>query len=131
MNSAIKITPLVEEMPKVSDFLVKSVSKAGVSPEKLNKMLIVLDEILSNIINYSKADFIEFGCDISSDEIAFTFVDNGILFNPLEIKEADLLAPVEEREFGGLGIFIVKNSVDKMEYEYIDGKNVLKCKILI
>ena len=54
-----------------------------------------------------------------------TFEDEGVYYNPLEKEDPDVSLSVEEREIGGLGIFMVKKSMDKMEYEYTDGKNVL------
>lgn len=131
IGNKIVIKPSLEEMSKISENLRKRLSEWEISKEKINKLQIVLDEILSNIINYSGADFIEFGCHMSEGEVVLSFVDNGMKFNPLEMEEVDIDSPIEEREFGGLGIYIVKNSVDKIEYDYKDCKNILTVHMII
>lgn len=54
-----------------------------------------------------------------------TFRDRGIPYNPLEHKDPDITLSAEERQIGGLGIFLIKKTMDKMEYEYRDGWNIL------
>ena len=53
------------------------------------------------------------------------FIDSGIPYNPLEKQDPDVTKPAEERPIGGLGIFMVKKSMDEMLYEYTDGKNIV------
>ncbi len=60
--------------------------------------------------------------------ISLQFEDNGIMFNPLEKENTDLEKPIDEMSIGGLGIVIVKKSVDQMDYEYVDKKNRLTLK---
>ena len=58
-------------------------------------------------------------------EVALKFEDEGVPYNPLEKDDPDVTLSVEDREIGGLGIFMVKKSMDDMYYEYKDGKNIL------
>lgn len=58
-------------------------------------------------------------------EIVFVLEDEGIPYNPLEHKQPDITKPLEERQIGGLGIFLVRNTVDQMHYCYENGKNKL------
>ena len=60
--------------------------------------------------------------------IVLTFIDQGMPYNPLENKEPDITLDIEEREIGGLGIFLVKKTMDALSYEYVDGQNVLTLK---
>ena len=53
------------------------------------------------------------------------FRDQGIPFNPMSAKEPDTTLSAEEREIGGLGIFLVRKTMDRVEYEYKDGENIL------
>ena len=55
-----------------------------------------------------------------------TFMDWGMPFNPLEIKEPDVTLPAEERSIGGLGIFLVKKTMDDIRYEFRNGMNILR-----
>ena len=57
-----------------------------------------------------------------------TFIDSGKPFNPLNIVEPDISLSAEEREIGGLGIFLVKKTMNLVEYEYKNGQNILKIK---
>ncbi len=58
--------------------------------------------------------------------VSITFIDHGVPYDPLQKPDPDVTLSAEEREIGGLGIYMVKKSMDKMEYEYKDGKNILK-----
>ena len=57
-----------------------------------------------------------------------TFIDQGIPYNPLESKDPDITLDIEDREIGGLGIFLVKKTMDELSYEYVDGQNILTMK---
>ena len=57
-----------------------------------------------------------------------TFIDNGVPYDPLAKSDPDITLSAEEREIGGLGIYMVKKSMDDISYEYKDGKNILKIK---
>ena len=58
--------------------------------------------------------------------VVITFIDSGIPYNPLAKEDPDVSLSAEERSIGGLGIFMVKKTMDKMEYEYTDKQNILK-----
>ena len=64
--------------------------------------------------------------DIRDGICTITLSDNGIPYNPLEKVDPDVTLSAEDRQIGGLGIFMVKKSVDDMVYEYKDGQNILK-----
>ncbi len=68
---------------------------------------------------------------IENGKLHISFTDNGIPYNPLEATEPDTTLSAEEREIGGLGIFMVKKMTESMEYEYKDDKNVLTLVIAI
>ena len=56
------------------------------------------------------------------------FIDQGIPYNPLENKDPDITLNLEEREIGGLGIYMVKKIMDEVSYEYMDGQNILRMR---
>jgi len=92
-----------------------------------NQITIAVDEIFSNISNYA------YGTETGSvlirvevgEEAVIVFEDKGTPYDPLEKEDPDITLSVEEREIGGLGIFMVKNIMDRVDYEYKDGKNIL------
>ena len=92
------------------------------------KLRLIAEELYTNIFSYAypeKQGEIEVLVQKRDDVIIYTFSDSGIPYNPLEHKDPDVTLPPESRDQGGLGIFIVKNSVDGINYEYKNGKNVL------
>ena len=100
-------------------------------PKIANKINIVFDEIYANIVNYSKATLANISYSIENGKLILTFSDNGIPYNPLKAAEPDTTLSAEEREIGGLGIFMVKKMTESMEYEYVDDKNILTLVIAL
>lgn len=95
-----------------------------------DKLAIVVDEIFSNIVSYAykdKPENIKIVCNCSKKDGVFsiTFVDTGVEYNPLEAPEPDVTLPLEKRQIGGLGIFIVKKFMDSLHYERKGNENVL------
>ena len=60
--------------------------------------------------------------------IVLVFIDQGIPYNPLDNKDPDITLNLEEREIGGLGIYMVKKIMDEVSYEYMDGQNILRMR---
>lgn len=121
-NQISEITRLGEELDKFG--IENSIKK-----ELINTINFVLDEVVTNVIMYAypkdELNFIEIDIDIIDEYIVMKVIDSGKKFDPTQIKDPDISKDLTEREIGGLGIYLVKNSVDKIEYEYIDNKNVL------
>jgi anti-sigma regulatory factor (Ser/Thr protein kinase) len=69
---------------------------------------------------------VKFFYDSGSNKICITFIDNGAQFDPTKANRADITSSAKDRKIGGLGIFLVKQIMDKMEYEYTQNQNVLK-----
>lgn len=109
----------------VTAFVEEIMEKSEVSPAIQSKMEIAIDEIYSNIMFYSGADTANVSCNVTTDKITITFKDNGKKYNPLEKADADTSLDAEEREIGGLGILIVKKTMDDMRYRYLNGRNIL------
>ncbi|MBR5219060.1 MAG: ATP-binding protein, partial [Clostridia bacterium] len=85
----------------------------------------------TNIVNYSKATHATVSYSIEGAKLHISFTDNGIPYNPLKAREPDTTLSAEEREIGGLGIFMVRKMTESMEYEYKDDKNVLTLVIAL
>ena len=86
-----------------------------------------LEEIFVNVAKYAfnGKGTVEITLSKFKDHVSFVFKDRGKPFNPLAKADPNITASSEEREIGGLGIFMVKKIMDKVEYEYINGQNVL------
>ena len=90
------------------------------------KLLISAEEIFSNIARYAYEEpgNADITVTIEDGMLKVIFEDTGIEYNPLEKDDPDITLSVEERKIGGLGIFIVKKSMDLVRYERKDNKNI-------
>ena len=98
-------------------------------------MQVALDEILTNILNYAYTDQgeheIRIRLRIVDDALEAMIEDDGKPFNPLQIAPPDVRAPLRERKIGGVGVHFVKNLMNEVSYDRVDGRNrlVLKRKL--
>jgi anti-sigma regulatory factor (Ser/Thr protein kinase) len=97
--------------------------------EKLNAIQLAAEEILVNVIHYAypggQGD-IEIMCrNTKEGEIIIQIMDWGIAFDPMAKEDPDINLPLEERQIGGLGIFLVKKLMDQVKYHRENGKNIL------
>ncbi len=112
---------------KVIDFVSETIESNGIPLSTATKINICTDEIVSNILNHSNAEFINVKVDIDQNEatVTISFQDNGKPFNPLtEAPVPDVTMPLEEREEGGLGVFIVKKMMKNVTYQRHDNCNI-------
>ncbi|MBT8220102.1 MAG: ATP-binding protein [Bacteroidia bacterium] len=95
----------------------------------IQKLCIVIDEVLTNIITHGYADQgehqIDITCEVGDDSLVLTFRDDGVPFNPLEMENLPPNKEVDSAELGGLGIHLMKNLVDQIEYERKNDMNWL------
>ncbi len=92
-----------------------------------------VEEIFVNISQYAytpKTGKVTIRMEMTKEplSVVLTFLDNGIPYNPLAKADPDVTLPAQEREIGGLGIYMVKNIMDDVAYAYQDGRNILKLR---
>jgi sigma-B regulation protein RsbU (phosphoserine phosphatase) len=127
----LTVTAVSENIEKVTDFVEEKLENTDCPLKAKTQLNIAVDEIFGNIVHYAYKN--EVGsttvrAEVTSDAVVLTFIDSGERYNPLESKDPDITLPAEEREIGGLGIYIVKQTMDEVTYEYKDGNNILKIK---
>jgi anti-sigma regulatory factor (Ser/Thr protein kinase) len=129
----LDIEALVENLPAVQDFVEKCLEEAECSPRICMQISLAVEEIFMNIASYAYAPGkgravvrVEVGGDPLSATV--TFIDRGVPYDPLAKADPDITLSAQERQIGGLGIFMVKKTMDDMTYEYKDGQNILKLK---
>lgn len=113
----------IEQIPTLAEWL----EGLDIPAELKMPINLALEEAVSNVMLYAYPNnhgqvFLEFN---RTDRLVFTLTDNGIPFDPTKQKEADTTLSAEERPIGGLGIFLVRQIMDDMQYERVDGKNIL------
>ncbi len=121
----LKLKPLLEEMTRATAFVEGNLEAAGVALRVITQMNIAVDEIFSNIVRYSQATEVTVSLAVKRDSLQLRFADNGRPYDPTHKPDPDITLSAEERDVGGLGIFMVKKTMDSMDYEYKDGCNLL------
>ena len=115
-------------LAKAMSTLEEALDGAGCPMSAKTKLMVAMDEVASNIVHYSGApDFdVEIDFPENPDAVRISFSDAGKAFNPLtEASAADMTAKLEDRQIGGLGMFMVKKMMDNVEYVHENGRNIL------
>lgn len=123
MELRVKATD--ESIKTVNDF-IHSILPSACDEMILNQIDLAVEEIFVNIAHYSGAADAIINCSFENDKLEITFSDSGVPFNPLAKPDPDFTLNAEEREIGGLGIFLTKKFMDTVSYEYKDGMNCLR-----
>ncbi|MCR5178560.1 MAG: ATP-binding protein [Lachnospiraceae bacterium] len=126
----LNIEAKTENLDQVLAFVEEQLDELDCPPAKSIQISVAVEEVFVNISNYAYSPSVgqaEIFFDHTDDskEMIMTFTDSGVPFNPLEREDPDVTLPAEQRQIGGLGIFMVKKSMDDVKYEYKDGKNIL------
>jgi len=114
---------------RLKKFILDYASKEGLDERQCHQIELASDEILTNIISYAypeeKGD-ITVICESDQDgALLVQIIDTGLPFNPLEAGEPDLSLGVQEREMGGLGVFLARKMVDDIQYRRQEGRNIV------
>ncbi len=125
----------LERLDDVLAFVDGILEELGCPMKIQMQMDVAVEELYVNIARYAYAPGTgPTTIRVESKEgpvISITFISRGVPFDPLAKPDPDITLPAEERQIGGLGIFMVKKSMDDLHYEYRDGKNVLTMTKLI
>ncbi|MCR5417203.1 MAG: ATP-binding protein [Pseudobutyrivibrio sp.] len=126
----LKIEATVDNLNKVIAFIDEQLESHDASMKVQTQIDVAVEEIFVNIASYAYDDQvglaeISIDYDGNDNSVIITFIDQGKYYNPLEKEDPDITLSAAERQIGGLGIFIVKKSMDKVDYEYRDNSNVL------
>ena len=131
----ITLLATLENIETVTDFVNEQLETVDCPMKMQIQIDIAIDELFSNIARYAYTPktgeaTVRFEINEDGRGVAITFIDSGVPYNPLAKADPDTTLSAEEREIGGLGIYMVKKSMDNVSYEYKDGKNVLTIKKL-
>lgn len=126
----------VSELTKLSAFVEQTCSEAGIDQTLTMSINLALEEAVSNVIFYAfpkgeTGHRITVKFTLRGNELRYTIFDRGIPFNPLARADADITLSAEDRNIGGLGIFLVKQIMDRVEYERKGAENILKLTKII
>jgi anti-sigma regulatory factor (Ser/Thr protein kinase) len=126
----LTIEALVKNVDYVTEFVDELLEKTGCSRKSMTQINIALDELFSNICNYAYGDrvgnaTIRLRKLEDKNAVELTLEDEGAPFDPLKVEEPDVTLSLAERGIGGLGIFMVRKTMDDIRYAYENGRNIL------
>ena len=125
-----------ENLSEVLKFIDVELEQLGCSMRLQTAIDVAVEEIFVNISSYAydpEVGQATIRVDVSEDPLTIVigFIDSGTPYDPLAKPDPNTKIPIRERKKGGLGIYMVKKSMDDISYEYKDGKNILTIKKMI
>lgn len=119
----------IEEISKLEGFMEAVGDQTGIDASLITSLNLALEEAVTNVILYAYPEGQEGKADIdvyvNQEELKFVLRDSGTPFDPTAKEDADVTLSLEDRPIGGLGIFMVKQIMDTIEYEYRENQNIL------
>lgn len=118
---------------EVQSFIDEQLEEVGCPMPAQTAIDVAVEEIFVNIASYAYEQgrgvaVVQVTVQEDPLSVEITFIDNGRQYDPLAKEDPDVTLSAKERKKGGLGIFMVKNTMDNVTYEYKDGKNILTIK---
>ena len=129
MEKKLVIKNEISEISKLAIFIEELGEELNLTPDLVFNLNLVLEEAVSNVILYAypkeESQEISLSAKMSGSNLVFVLTDSGKEFDPTQAPDADITLSAEERQIGGLGIFLIRQIMNTVEYQRIDGKNVL------
>jgi len=129
LTETLVIKNEVQEVKRLSEFLKSVSQQLDVSTSVASQLRLAVEEAVVNVIDYAypigTEDDITIRVLSDGKTVRIQIIDKGKAFDPTAMQRADTTLSAEERNIGGLGILLVREQMDSINYERIDGKNVL------
>ncbi|MCH4223014.1 MAG: SpoIIE family protein phosphatase [Solobacterium sp.] len=123
--SNMKVTAVNEHTDQLTDFMNRILENHRIDHAMITRMDIVLDELYSNVVNYSGAKDCTFGVSCTQDHISLQLEYGGASFDMTKTQDPDINTPLMERSAGGLGLLIVRKTMDDVQYRFEHGNNIV------
>ena len=119
-----------DALSEVLGFVEETLESYECSMKNQTAICVAIEEVFVNVASYAYGEgsgdvTLDIGFDEANRDVTFRLIDQGVPFDPLKKPDPDITLAIEERQVGGLGIFIVKKTMDTVHYAYEDGKNIL------
>ena len=132
MKKELRLKNQMDELQRVNCFIEEICEELGLDMEMQMNLNLVIEEMVVNVISYAypegKVADIELLAESDGKELTFVLSDQGKAFDPTLSESADMDVNPAERDLGGMGIYIVKNIMNEVTYQRLEGKNLLTMK---
>ena len=133
LPGSITMAAEVASIGPVTDYVDMALERLDCPPGQMARINVAVDEVCVNIASYAYAPdkgsmTVQIDFDPGERMVGLTFMDSGTPFDPLQSADPDTTSPARERAIGGLGIFLVKKTMDDMTYRREDGQNILRVR---
>jgi sigma-B regulation protein RsbU (phosphoserine phosphatase) len=129
MQHSITLTNDIQQVPQLADFVDMVCEEVGMDMAIAIQMNLAMEEAVVNVMDYAypagTVGDVTIEAESDDNQLQFTIIDSGTPFDPTAKEEVDTTLSAEERPIGGLGIHLVRQLMDSINYERIDGKNIL------
>ena len=129
MEKILVLRNEISEINRLAMFIEELGGELNLAPDLVFNLNLVLEEAVSNVILYAypkeEHQEIVLTAKKTDKNLIFVLKDSGKEFDPTQAPDADITLSAEERPIGGLGIFLIRQIMNQVEYQRIDGKNVL------
>lgn len=132
MEKEIKLINDLAEISRLEVFVEELGVQLCLSPDITMNINLALEEAIANIIMYAypveESREIILKVTFTGQQLIFLLTDSGISFDPTQVNDVDFDLSIEDRPIGGLGIFLIRQIMNEVTYQRIDGKNKLIMK---
>lgn len=127
MKSLI-VPGVLESLDEIADYVIEAATAAGLETGSAYKLRLAVDEITTNIVSHGygtsgREGNVELHIDKDETTLTLSIDDTGVEYDPSKVESPDVTAPPEERDIGGLGLHLVRESVDQFRYERVGDHN--------
>ena len=127
-EQTLRIPAEIDRLDEVLDFVASLVDAHGTTPQTRTQLRMAVEELYVNIAHYAYptgGGWAEIRGNVEGGVATLTLIDAGTPFDPLAKPDPDVTLSGDERDIGGLGIYMVKSMMDEVGYAYCDGCNCL------
>jgi sigma-B regulation protein RsbU (phosphoserine phosphatase) len=129
LREKLELTNNVRQVPELGNFVKSLSTRLGIERDQVDKIRLAVEEAVVNVMSYAYPPQTkgEISVEARSDGkvLRFIITDVGVAFDPTQVLRADTTLPIEERPIGGLGILLMREMMDTINYERVNGKNIL------
>ena len=129
MEKRLVLKNEISEINKLAIFIEELGEELKLNPDLVFNCILLMEQAVSNVILYAypegETQEISLSVNLTDNNLVFLLTDSGKEFDPTQAPDADVTLSAEERQIGGLGIFLIRQIMNTVEYQRIDGKNVL------